>query len=57
MSVCRSGGDINDCRLKLILGFIWTLILRYQIHQGADGTATDVHGLAVDVDVHVDMDV
>jgi hypothetical protein len=36
-----SGSDINDCRLKLILGLIWTLILRYQIHQGADGNTPD----------------
>jgi len=29
-----SGDDIHNCRLKLILGLIWTLILRYQIHSG-----------------------
>lgn len=27
--------DIVDHKLKLILGLIWTLILRYQIQQGA----------------------
>ena len=26
--------DIVDHKLKLILGLIWTLILRYQIQQG-----------------------
>jgi glutaredoxin len=31
-----SGDDINNCRLKLILGLIWTLILRYHIHSSGD---------------------
>jgi len=30
-----SNDDITNGRLKLILGLIWTLILRYQLHQGA----------------------
>jgi filamin len=33
--------DITDCNLKLILGLIWTIILRYQIQKisGAGGSA------------------
>jgi filamin len=33
--------DITDCNLKLILGLIWTIILRYQIQKisGASGSA------------------
>jgi len=31
--------DIVDCRPKLILGLIWTLILRYQINIGGDDSA------------------
>jgi len=33
--------DITDCNLKLILGLIWTIILRYQIQRisGAGGSA------------------
>jgi len=29
--------DITDCNLKLILGLIWTIILRYQIQKSSAG--------------------
>eukprot|EP01118_Nematostelium_gracile_P013250 TRINITY_DN4985_c0_g1_i1.p1 TRINITY_DN4985_c0_g1~~TRINITY_DN4985_c0_g1_i1.p1 ORF type:complete len:439 (+),score=122.80 TRINITY_DN4985_c0_g1_i1:38-1318(+) len=35
-----SNDDITNGRLKLILGLIWTLILRYQIKSGGDGNDT-----------------
>jgi filamin len=31
--------DITDCNLKLILGLIWTIILRYQIQKGNAGSS------------------
>jgi len=31
--------DIVDGKRKLVMGLIWTLILRYQISKGADGTS------------------
>lgn len=36
--------DIYQCRLKLILGLVWTIILRYQIR--ARGTDTGGEGAA-----------
>eukprot|EP01120_Amphizonella_sp_Union-15-10_P008474 TRINITY_DN3052_c0_g3_i3.p1 TRINITY_DN3052_c0_g3~~TRINITY_DN3052_c0_g3_i3.p1 ORF type:complete len:1266 (+),score=382.28 TRINITY_DN3052_c0_g3_i3:257-3799(+) len=37
--VAIGGSDICDGNLKLILGLIWTLILRYQIQRGRKGQA------------------
>jgi Calponin homology (CH) domain/Filamin/ABP280 repeat len=34
--------DIVDGNLKLILGLIWTLVLRYQINKGGDGGLDDL---------------
>jgi hypothetical protein len=35
--------DLVDKRLKLILGLIWTIILRYQINRGS-GAGEDIFG-------------
>ena len=35
-----SAGDLVDCNLKILLGLLWTLILRYQMNGGKPSNST-----------------